>query len=229
MKTYARHTTLYSLLLLLAAAGCGKQHTTEIPRVPESGTVPIVWSVDMEKNGVASRSLIGSQTDMGDITIEQAEEIKLLRGTCLPERVNDWESVVPTPENGRRQRAYSRRLMATVLKARADEFLRHYRKLLEERGDLERVRTIVLTGGGANLAGLPERARDIFPGKTVRVGLPNNIDGAPQLINQPDASVVMGLIGEAADKVAGKGDRQLLNLSAPGFLQNLKNVLIGDY
>ena len=119
--------------------------------------------------------------------------------------------------------------MATVLKARADEFLRHYRKLLEERGDLERVRTIVLTGGGANLAGLPERARDIFPGKTVRVGLPNNIDGAPQLINQPDASVVMGLIGEAADKVAGKGDRQLLNLSAPGFLQNLKNVLIGDY
>ena len=127
-----------------------------------------------------------------DITIEQAEEIKLLRGTCLPERVNDWESVIPTPENGRRQRAYSRRLMATVLKARADE-------------------------------------RDIFPGKTVRVGLPNNIDGAPQLINQPDASVVMGLIGEAADKVAGKGDRQLLNLSAPGFLQNLKNVLIGDY
>ena len=63
----------------------------------------------------------------------------------------------------------------------------------------------------------------------MRVGLPNNIDGAPQLINQPDASVVMGLIGEAADKVAGKGDRQLLNLSAPGFLQNLKNVLIGDY
>ena len=149
--------------------------------------------------------------------------------TCLPERVNDWESVVPTPENGRRQRAYSRRLMATVLKARADEFLRHYRKLLEERGDLDRVRTIVLTGGGANLAGLPERARDIFPGKTVRVGLPNNIAGAPRLVNQPDASVVMGLIGEAADKVAGKGDRQLLNLSAPGFLQNLKNVLIGDY
>ncbi len=164
-----------------------------------------------------------------DITIEQAEEIKLLRGTCLPERVNDWESVVPTPENGRRQRAYSRRLMATVLKARADEFLRHYRKLLEERGDLGRVRTVVLTGGGANLAGLTERALDIFPGKTVRVGLPNNIDGAPQLINQPDASVVMGLIGEASDKVAGKGERQLLNLSAPGFLQNLKNVLIGDY
>ena len=71
MKTYARHT-LYSLLLLLAAAGCGKQHTAEIPRVPESGTVPIVWRVDMEKNGVASRSLIGSQTDMGDISIEQA-------------------------------------------------------------------------------------------------------------------------------------------------------------
>lgn len=60
------------LLMLFAAGSCGKQHTTEIPRVPESGTVPIVWSVDMEKNGVASRSLIGSQTDMGDISIKQA-------------------------------------------------------------------------------------------------------------------------------------------------------------
>ena len=60
------------LLMLFAAGSCGKQHTTEIPRVPESGTVPIVWSVDMEKNGVASRSLIGSQTDMGDISITQA-------------------------------------------------------------------------------------------------------------------------------------------------------------
>lgn len=60
------------LLMLFAAGSCGKQHTTEIPRVPESGTVPIVWSVDMEKNGVASRSLIGSQTDAGDIPITQA-------------------------------------------------------------------------------------------------------------------------------------------------------------
>ena len=118
-----------------------------------------------------------------DITIEQAEEVKLQRGTCLPDLVNDWESVVPTPENGRRQRAYSRRLMATVLKARADEFLRHYRQILEDRGDFERVRTIVLTGGGANLVGFDERTRAFFPGKTVRLGLPNNIDGAPQLIN----------------------------------------------
>lgn len=60
------------LLMLFAAGSCGKQHTTEIPRVPESGTVPIVWSVDMEKNGVASRSLIGSQADAGDIPITQA-------------------------------------------------------------------------------------------------------------------------------------------------------------
>lgn len=164
-----------------------------------------------------------------DITIEQAEEVKLLRGTCLPETVNDWESVVPTPEAGRRQRAYSRRLMATVLKARADEFLRHYRELLETRGDYGRIRTIVLTGGGANLTGLDERARTIFPGKAVRIGLPNNIEGAPQLINQPEASVVMGLIAEAGDTLAGKSDKGLSNISASGFFHNLKNAFIGDY
>lgn len=71
MNAFARHTRCL-LLLLAAAAGCSKSQAPDTPPGPEPGVQPIVWNVDMERSAAASRSLIGSQADMGDISIKQA-------------------------------------------------------------------------------------------------------------------------------------------------------------
>lgn len=160
------------------------------------------------------------------ITLAQAEEMKIKNGHCQPENVVPNESVWSRPLDGMPSRRFSRLLLTQTLKARAEEMMRHYRKLLEDAGLYKDIRVVVLTGGGANLSGIELVARQIL-GKPIRKGFPCNIDGLPPIVNHPKACVVCGLIAEAGSGENGNIEQSRVRSASP--LQLLKSIFIGNY
>ncbi len=134
------------------------------------------------------------------LSLEQAEEMKINSGHCLPNRVQHGETVQPREQNGRQPRLYSKELLVKTLRGRALEIFRLYRKNLEEADMLKNIHCVVLTGGGANLTGIETVASEVF-GVPVRIGQPQYVLGQLGIISKPESSVAMGLISSAGQQL----------------------------
>ena len=165
---------------------------------------------------------------MFGLTLEQAEELKVTVGHCLPEEVLPGETVQPTGTDGRPAALYSRQLLARTLRERADEFFGLYKKLLEDKGLLGDVSNVVITGGGARLRGLDAVARATFD-TPVRVGRPVWTDGRSQIASMPEASVALGLIVDADRKRLGFDAKGYRTRPFPALYAKLKTIVLGDY
>lgn len=162
------------------------------------------------------------------ITLEQAEELKADYGHCFPEKTLPSETVQPHVPDGQVAPAFPRRLLAQTLRERAEEFFGLYKELLVKKGVIDKVHSVVLTGGGANLRGADEICRRIF-GVPVRIGLPRVIDGDSPLSVRSDAAVAIGLIMSAGEELAKGESRGHRTKRLPGFLSKLKATFCGDY
>ena len=165
---------------------------------------------------------------MFGITLEQAEELKVTVGHCLPDDVLPGETVQPTATGGRPSALYSRHLLARTLRERAEEFFGLYKKLLDDNDLTERVHNVVITGGGANLKGIDTVARNAF-GTPVRIGRPIWTDGRSQIASLPEASVAIGLIVDAGRKRGAMDARGYRTRPLPALFARLKTIVIGDY
>ncbi len=120
-----------------------------------------------------------------------AEQAKRRYGVALVEKVPEDDYFEIHVSGGGYPKQWRRRLLADVLQQRAESDLT---KIRDELGSVLREipRTMVLTGGGANLDGLSDVARLVF-GAYVESRGPQEITGRRDLAARPDVACAMGL------------------------------------
>ena len=128
---------------------------------------------------------------------KDAEDIKVESGYAK-QLLADAETQVEVPGLGDRgPRMLSRQALAGVIEPRVEEIFSLVQQVIRESGYEEVLSSgIVLTGGSAVMPGLVELAEDIFL-KPVRRGLPKYSSALSDMVAQPRAATVMGLMEEA--------------------------------
>ncbi|HWK64295.1 MAG TPA: cell division protein FtsA [Rhizobiaceae bacterium] len=128
--------------------------------------------------------------------LEDAERLKVMHGSALPGSADDRDvvTVQPIGDDGEVPLQVPRSVMTRIIRARTEETLEIVRDRLAQSGFGNAVgRRVVLTGGAAQLAGLPEAARRIL-GRNVRIGRPLGVAGLPEAAKGPAFSAVVGLL-----------------------------------
>ncbi|KLR57735.1 cell division protein FtsA [Diaphorobacter sp. J5-51] len=128
---------------------------------------------------------------------KDAEDIKVESGYAK-QLLADPEAQVEVPGLGDRSpRMLSKQALAGVIEPRVEEIFSLVQQVIRESGYEEVLSSgIVLTGGSAVMPGMVELGEDIFL-KPVRRGIPKYSSALADMIAQPRAATVMGLLEEA--------------------------------
>jgi cell division protein FtsA len=128
---------------------------------------------------------------------KDAEDIKVESGYAK-QLLADPESQVEVPGLGDRgPRMLSRQALAGVIEPRVEEIFSLVHQVMRESGFEEMLSSgIVLTGGSCVMPGMVELGEDIFL-KPVRRGIPKYSSALSDMVAQPRAATVMGLLEEA--------------------------------
>lgn len=128
------------------------------------------------------------------ITYAEAERTKERFGTASTRLVDPREMVeIPGPGPGS-PRPVARELIAHIIEQRLDEILGMVAREMESAGALSELGAgVVLTGGGASLAGATDVAQHVF-GLPVRVGVPGDgLVGLADSVRRPKFATATGL------------------------------------
>ncbi len=128
---------------------------------------------------------------------KDAEDIKVENGFAK-QLLADPETQVEVPGLGDRgPRMLSKQALAGVIEPRIEEIFSLVQQVVRESGYEEVLSSgVVLTGGSAVMPGMVELAEDIFL-KPVRRGIPKYSSALSDMVAQPRAATVMGLLEEA--------------------------------
>jgi cell division protein FtsA len=129
--------------------------------------------------------------------IADAERIKTLYGSVIAggSDERDMITVPPINDDEREQTQFvSRAALVQIVKPRIEEILEMVRdRLAVSRFAAEPRGRVILTGGGSQLAGLPDLASRIL-GRPVRIGRPLGIAGLPDAAKGAAFAVAAGLL-----------------------------------
>jgi cell division protein FtsA len=128
---------------------------------------------------------------------KDAEDIKVESG-CAKQLLADPETQVEVPGLGDRgPRMLSRQALAGVIEPRVEEIFALVQQTMRDSGFEEVLSSgVVITGGSAVMPGMVELGEDIFL-KPVRRGVPKYTSALSDMVAQPRAATVMGLLEEA--------------------------------
>jgi cell division protein FtsA len=128
---------------------------------------------------------------------KDAEDIKVESGYAK-QMLADPDAQVEVPGLGDRgPRMLSRQALAGVIEPRVEEIFSLVHQVMRESGFEEMLSSgIVLTGGSCIMPGMVELGEDIFL-KPVRRGIPKYSSALADMVAQPRAATVMGLLEEA--------------------------------
>jgi cell division protein FtsA len=128
---------------------------------------------------------------------KDAEDVKIDSG-CAKQLLTDAETQVEVPGLGDRgPRLLSRQVLAGVIEPRVEEIFALVHQVMRGSGFEEVLSSgIVLTGGSSVMPGMVELGEDIFL-KPVRRGIPKYSGVLSDMVAQPRAATVMGLLEEA--------------------------------
>ena len=149
----------------------------------------VLWHSDLMPSGgrAYTRDLsLGLNTSH-----RHAERAKRRYGVALVEKVPDDDYFEAPVSGGGYPQQWRRRLLADVLQQRAESDLTKIRDQLR-RALRDLPRTVVLTGGGANLDGLSDVARLVFGADADNRG-PCGLTGRRDLAARPQFATAMGL------------------------------------
>jgi len=160
---------------------------------------------------------------------KDAEDLKVESG-CAKQLLADPEQQVEVPGLGDRgPRLLSRQALAGVIEPRVEEIFALAQQVLRDSGHEELLSSgIVLAGGSAAMPGMVELGEDIFL-KPVRRGMPSYRGALSDMVAQPRAATVMGLLEEArlarlrGHKVAQKSG------SMGNALGRFKDWIVGNF
>ena len=126
-----------------------------------------------------------------------AEDIKVAHG-CAKQLLADPDTQVEVPGLGdRTPRMLSKQALAGVIEPRVEEIFQLVQQVIRESGFEEILSSgVVLTGGSSVMPGMIELGEDIFL-KPVRRGVPKYSRALSDMVAQPRAATVMGLLEEA--------------------------------
>jgi len=136
----------------------------------------------------------------------EAEKIKIKYGCGLSALINKDETIEVPGVGGRKPRVLSRQILGEILEPRVEEiFYLIYRELIKSGYEDMMNSGVVVTGGSAELPGVPEMAEQIFNTPS-RVGYPQGISGLVEIVNKPMYATAVGLVlyGAKASKVGKK-------------------------
>jgi cell division protein FtsA len=160
---------------------------------------------------------------------KDAEDIKVENGFAK-QLLADPDTQVEVPGLGDRgPRMLGRQALAGVIEPRVEEIFSLVQQVIRDSGYEEILSSgVVLTGGSAVMPGMVELAEDIFL-KPVRRGIPKYSGALADMIAQPRAATVMGLLEEArlarlrGFKVAQK------NGSVKTAFGRFKDFIVGNF
>jgi len=160
---------------------------------------------------------------------KDAEDIKVENGFAK-QLLADPDTQVEVPGLGDRgPRMLSKQALAGVIEPRIEEIFSLVQQVVRESGYEEVLSSgVVLTGGSAVMPGMLELGEDIFL-KPVRRGIPKYSSALSDMVAQPRAATVMGLLEEArfarmrGYKVAQK------NGSVKTAFGRFKDFIVGNF
>lgn len=134
--------------------------------------------------------------------VAAAERLKTLHGSALPSASDEREIIsVPLVDEDERDvpNHVPKSQLTRIIRPRVEEILELVRDRLKAAGlAAEAGRRVVLTGGGCQLTGLAEIARQVLSpakgGAPVRIGRPLGIRGLPEAAKGPAFSAAVGLL-----------------------------------
>lgn len=124
----------------------------------------------------------------------EAEKIKIRYGCGLSSLIGKEETIEVPGVGGRKPRVLARQILGEILEPRVEEIFSLVSGELVESGYQDMVNAgVVITGGSAELAGVPEMAEQIF-NAPARVGYPHGISGLVEVVNKPMYATAVGLV-----------------------------------
>lgn len=122
-----------------------------------------------------------------------AEQVKVQRGHANQKSVSELETFPVEPFGGEIQQV-SRRELAMVIEARADEMFEMVHKEIKRSGYSGLLRAgAVITGGSSQVAGFKDVAANIL-NIPVRIAQPENLTGMADTLRNPSYSTSVGLL-----------------------------------
>jgi cell division protein FtsA len=160
---------------------------------------------------------------------KDAEDIKVESG-CAKQLLADPQTQVEVPGLGDRgPRMLGKQALAGVIEPRVEEIYQLVMQVIRDSGYEEVLSSgIVITGGSSVMPGMVELGEDIFL-KPVRRGIPQYSAALADMVAQPRAATVMGLLEEArmarmrGYKVAQK------NGSMTSAFSRFKDFVVGNF
>jgi cell division protein FtsA len=188
-------------------AGGGAIHT---------GTLPIGGNI--LTNDIA----LGLKTNFGE-----AENIKRTYGSAAAAGEGGAaETSFPVKTlDGRSTRMVSTQELRAIIEPRVDELFRMVRAQIAEHVPRDyMLGEVVLTGGGARLAGIDALAAQIF-GLPARIGYPSTIAGLTDAVKQPEYATAVGLVifGPKSDGMTPSGNKRGIISRLGTWLSDLWN------
>lgn len=155
----------------------------------EEGNVLHTAVLPVGSDHITNDIAIGLRVDIG-----LAEAIKLKYGACRPEQVNKKEMIsVVSDSNLEQIDNISRKEITEIIEARLEEIFELAEKELRKISKQALLPAgVVLTGGGARIAGIIDFAKDYLK-LPAQVGMPENIEGVVDQVISPQYATGVGL------------------------------------
>jgi cell division protein FtsA len=160
---------------------------------------------------------------------QYAEDIKVRFACALSQLANPDESIEVPGVGERPARRLARQTLAEVVEPRYEELFNLIRDELRRSGFEEVIAAgLVLTGGSARMEGAIELAEEIFH-VPVRLGVPGQVRGLADAIQNPVYSTAVGLLLYARENLQPASRGALLGNSVGGLLDRMKNWFQGRF
>ncbi len=150
---------------------------------------------------------IGGDQVTNDIAValktgtSNAEDIKIKYGCAKTQMTIEDETIEVPGVGDRPSRKLHRQTLAEVIEPRYAEIFEFVDEIITTGGYEPRIPAgIVLTGGSSKISGLVELAEEVFH-KQVRIGMPQDVIGAENIIKNPMYSTATGLLMYAANDI----------------------------
>ncbi len=131
-----------------------------------------------------------------------AEEIKVRDGCCYHDMLDNPREVTIPGVGGRPPELTSQTEICDIIQPRMEEIFMTVRSEIVRKTDLTRLSgNIILTGGGAQMEGVLELAKDVFGTTAVRLGIPESLGGIEEDYRKPEWATAIGLVISQKDSL----------------------------
>ncbi|HEV7631946.1 MAG TPA: cell division protein FtsA [Steroidobacteraceae bacterium] len=160
---------------------------------------------------------------------QYAEDIKIRYACALSQLANPDESIEVPSVGDRPARRLARQTLAEIVEPRYEELFGLIRDELRRSGFEETVAAgIVLTGGSAKMEGAIDLAEEIFH-MPVRLGLPTQVKGLADVVQNPIYSTGVGLLLYARENAHTATRSRALPTNVHGILERMKSWYQGSF